>query len=318
MWGRSYALDSMTRIEVVRRAILVDLAPWQKGAGIVLAIALPTLAHYALSSTAALMPYAAYCPFILFAAVFLGWRAALATALAATLVVDLLFLRHALARQVVTVAVFFMATNLALIAVGDTLRRTVRQLDALAQQQDIVVREMYHRVQNALGVVQALIRVSKSGTDAEQFRQDLLGRVHALANANRLLDARRHSAADDQPDTAIDHLVRTATAPFHKDTAFRIRGPRVVISPEAAYHLLLVLHELCTNALKHGALSNGLGHVTIEWTEAATLHWIEADGPPTSPPTRRGLGTGMFARQQHWTIDRDFAPCGLRCRLSPR
>jgi hypothetical protein len=82
---------AMTRIEVVRRAILLDLAPWHSVVGAMLALAVPTILRWWLDGLANAAPYVLYCPFILFAAVFLGWRAALAVAAIATLVVNALF-----------------------------------------------------------------------------------------------------------------------------------------------------------------------------------------------------------------------------------
>jgi two-component sensor histidine kinase len=292
----------MTRIEVVRRAILLDLAPWHSVVGAMLALAVPTMLRWWLDGLADAAPYVLYCPFILFAAVFLGWRAALAVAAIATLVVNALFpgplapggLAMPVAHRTL-LAALFLVVDLALIAVGDTLRRTVRQLEALARQQDIVVREMFHRVQNALGVVQALIRVSRADDDPEQFRQELLGRVQALANANRLLDARRKDSDSTDFGLTVAALVQVAIAPFHNAEAFIVRGPPASLERDAAYHLLLLLHELCTNALKHGALSTDTGQVTIRWNQAGVIDWQETGGPSVRPPDRQGLGSRLFA-----------------------
>ncbi len=310
----------MTRIEAVRRTILLDLAPWQRLSGIAAAIAAPAALRWALGPAGAAVPFAPFFPFVLLAAVFMGWRAALVVAIATTLLVEWVFRGGSpslLDPHRLTLALLIALANLALIAVGDTLRRTVRQLDALAREQDIVTREMYHRVQNALGVVQALVRVSRASDDTERFRQDLLARVQALANANRLLDSPPGNPCGARAGavTEVAHLVRTAIAPFHKDEAFHIEGPPFLIAREPAYHLLLVLHELCTNALKHGALSDPRGRVTIGWSADGVLLWQENGGPPVLPPSRQGLGTRMFARQQHWTLERDFAPSGLTCRI---
>lgn len=323
----------MTRIEAVRRAILLDLSPWQRLAGIALAIALPAALRWLLGPLGSAVPFAPFFPFVLLAAVFMGWRAALAVCIAATVVVEWMFLATSLSLfdpHRLTLALLIVVANLALIAVGDTLRCTVRQLDALAREQDIVAREMYHRVQNALGVVQALIGVSHAGDDPERFRQDLLGRVQALANANRLLDSPPREAGASRARAVVegrqvtdgrmglDQLIHTAIAQFHKDEAFRIEGPRILLERAPAYHLLLVLHELCTNALKHGALSDPRGSVSICWDADGVLLWHESDGPPVVPPRRKGLGSRMFAVQQHWTLDRDFAPGGLSCRIALR
>lgn len=91
----------------------------------------------------------------------------------------------------------------------------------------------------------------------------------------------------------------------HDDGApgrFRIKGPRVALSAQAATALALILHELATNAAKHGALSTGEGRVAITWTltgaagdeERLRLRWQERGGPPVEPPRRQGFGTRLI------------------------
>jgi two-component sensor histidine kinase len=85
---------------------------------------------------------------------------------------------------------------------------------------------------------------------------------------------------------------------------FRISGPGVRLSPQQAVAMALAVHELTTNALKHGALSSPHGSVEIDWNLShdgeggrhLTLTWIERGGPSVSPPTRRGFGSRLLAR----------------------
>jgi two-component sensor histidine kinase len=91
----------------------------------------------------------------------------------------------------------------------------------------------------------------------------------------------------------------------------------------------MAIHELCTNAVKYGALSHEKGRVTIDWTvreEASASHvslvWAEHDGPPVTEPTRRGFGSRMiehaFARTMEPHVRLEFAPTGVICRIDIR
>jgi two-component sensor histidine kinase len=85
--------------------------------------------------------------------------------------------------------------------------------------------------------------------------------------------------------------------PFAETSAGRIvaTGPPIILNPDAVQHLGLALHELATNASKHGALSGTQGEVLIRWQvdeveDKVRIHWLEKGGPPVMPPCRRGFG----------------------------
>jgi two-component sensor histidine kinase len=97
-----------------------------------------------------------------------------------------------------------------------------------------------------------------------------------------------------------------------------------MLQPKPAVTVAMAIHELCTNALKHGALSNRAGRVSFTWAvtegkEAPRLRlvWCETLGPPVSAPKRRGFGLRMITRALAYeldgTADVEFAPEGLRC-----
>jgi two-component sensor histidine kinase len=95
------------------------------------------------------------------------------------------------------------------------------------------------------------------------------------------------------------------------------------LKPASAQAIGLALHELATNAGKYGALSTAKGRVDIDWGtegETLTMNWTERDGPPVSPPQRRGFGTivmeQMTERSIGGAVDLDYAPSGLTWRLS--
>ena len=111
------------------------------------------------------------------------------------------------------------------------------------------------------------------------------------------------------------------------DATFVVDGPEVDLPPRHVLSLGMTLHELATNAAKHGALSVPGGEVRIAWSVIADagkglrllLEWRETGGPPTAPPTRRGFGTRLIAvsveRELNGEIDLDFAEAGLRVAL---
>ena len=103
----------------------------------------------------------------------------------------------------------------------------------------------------------------------------------------------------------------------------RIDGPSILVAPHAAQSLGMALHELSTNAGKHGALSRDAGQVDISWrTEDGTLHmtWHETGGPCVATPRKRGFGTTvidqMASSSLNGKVDLIFAPAGLRWVLS--
>ncbi len=99
-------------------------------------------------------------------------------------------------------------------------------------------------------------------------------------------------------------------------------GPDVEIAPNFAVPLGMVFHELATNAAKYGALTSPEGRVSVSWgliDSKLKLEWREQNGPPVSPPTRRGFGSSLLERavsgQLDGTYQQIFAPEGFVCRL---
>ena len=166
---------------------------------------------------------------------------------------------------------------------------------------ELLVRELNHRVKNTLATVQsiAVVTLRQSGADPKRLSVDLEARLQALARAHDLLTAHAWEATD------LSDVVHAALAPWldSMPTRISIEGQTdVLLSPAQAQAVLLALHELATNAVKHGALSNEDGRVSLRWKTDAErrtrIGWRESDGPPVAEPPRekRGFGTRLLER----------------------
>ncbi|MBO9712672.1 PAS domain S-box protein [Sphingomonas sp.] len=186
----------------------------------------------------------------------------------------------------------------------------------------LLVDELNHRVKNSLAIVQGIAQQTfKAGADPEAARRAFEGRIAALSEAHDLL-TREHWGS-----VSMARIIADAVAPHGGDLGrFRLDGPDLTIAPKTAISLALAIHELATNAVKHGALSQPEGRVTILWARGGSeadpqLHfeWSEAGGPPVTPPKSRGFGTRMIERglaaELNGTVHIEFAPAGLICTL---
>jgi two-component sensor histidine kinase len=160
------------------------------------------------------------------------------------------------------------------------------QAHALAANlQKIVIGELHHRVKNTLAIVSAITSQSiKSASSLAEAGKTIGDRLQALAVAQDLLVRERWTGAGCRT------LIESAVKAFQSKglDQFEIAGENIAISSGPAVSLSMVIHELCTNAVKHGALSKPGGHVAISWTAADArfkLHWKESGGPPVHEPS---------------------------------
>jgi PAS domain S-box-containing protein len=184
---------------------------------------------------------------------------------------------------------------------------------------ELLAREAEHRSKNVLATVLATVRLTDAET-AVELREAIEGRIQALANAHELFAGSRWAGA------RIRSLIERELAPYTRgeDGRARLHGPDLVLRPERAQALAVALHELATNAAKHGALSVPDGQVEVDWSHVVegrrVVRWTESGGPPVAPPTRRGFGTrvmeGMVQGQPEGEIRFDWRPEGLVCEIS--
>ena len=182
-----------------------------------------------------------------------------------------------------------------------------------------LMRELNHRVKNTFSTVQALADQTLVATSTlEEFAATFSGRISALAAIHNAM------AATDWTGIELQELADLALSPFAGTGAIRTDGPRTKVGLDIGRNLGMVLHELATNAVKHGALSSRTGTVVLDWQVRSAggqrvlrVDWVERGGPPVRRPTRRGYGLELIERAMDYecdgTSDLSFAPEGLRC-----
>jgi len=186
------------------------------------------------------------------------------------------------------------------------------------ERQHLLIREVDHRAKNALAVVQALVRLTRADT-VKDFVQAVEGRVSSLARTHTLLASNQWSGVD------LRTLVEGELAPYATTAGhgLRLEGPPVWLEANAAQPMGVAIHELATNAVKHGALSTGTGTIAISWrredAKGLMLIWTETGGEPIQAPPRRGFGATMIDQsicyQLGGAVEMDWRPDGLRCTL---
>jgi PAS domain S-box-containing protein len=181
------------------------------------------------------------------------------------------------------------------------------------ERQVLLAREVDHRARNALAVIQSIIRLTRAKS-VEDYVQAIEGRIKALARAHTLLSDSRWRGAD------LGTLVGEELAPYRVGDKIQCHGPDISLQPATAQGLALALHELATNAAKHGALSSTAGKVSLNWeleSDALTLHWVENGGPPVAEPSSRSFGLKVIAasieQQLGGKAAFDWNQAGLRC-----
>jgi len=185
----------------------------------------------------------------------------------------------------------------------------------------LLVNELNHRVKNTLAIVQSLVVQTLDGTPAtDEARDKIESRLLALSDAHDILTRENWQGAD-----MVD-IVHAAAGlcQQYAGERFDIGGPTVILEPRRAVALAMALHELCTNAIKHGACSAPGGRVGIHWDfdadrSAVRLLWKETGGPAVTPPTQRGFGSTLLQRGLKHDLggdaDLSFEPDGLRCEI---
>jgi PAS domain S-box-containing protein len=184
----------------------------------------------------------------------------------------------------------------------------------------ILAAETHHRFRNLLAMVQAIaVQTLTDDVPMPEARDAFLHRITAIGEALHMLTERGGQSGD------LQHIIRRAMLGMSETTRFTIAGPSLTLGAEQALSISLAVHELATNAVKHGALSSPAGEVSIRWAieprrHSFVLQWVESGGPPVSPPARKGFGSFLFDRIVAVTLGGEIAtaydPSGLCWRLT--
>lgn len=163
----------------------------------------------------------------------------------------------------------------------------------------LLMAELDHRVKNVMAIVQAIARQSLRGVDRDAM-EGFIGRLSALAKSHTLLADERWQGA------SLRRLISEAVSLYRRrdGSRFIFDGPEIRVTAKAAESLMLVFHELVTNAVKYGALSTSGGRISVDWKlqggngdQRLVIVWQEAGGPPIeAPPTRKGFGSSLIER----------------------
>ncbi len=192
-----------------------------------------------------------------------------------------------------------------------------------AEQNDILSRELSHRIKNIFAIISGLVRMSARRMPAvRDFADDLARRIAALGAAHDL--ARPHSDIS-RPligEATLHHVLRDLLSPYAAEQ-WQIAGDDVAIDDRGATPVALIFHELATNAAKYGGLSVPEGRVAIVTRlqgDALRVDWCESGGPTiVGEPQATGFGTRLAAlsieQQLGGTIARDWRSEGLAVRI---
>ncbi len=184
------------------------------------------------------------------------------------------------------------------------------------ERQVLLAREVDHRARNALAVIQSIIRLTRAKS-VDDYVLAIEGRIKAMARAHTLLSDSRWHGAD------LGKLVVEELAPYRAGDKIEIGGPGISLQPATAQGLALALHELATNAAKHGALSSTTGKVVLDWrlqADTLNLHWVESGGPHVASPLASSFGLKVIIasveQQLGGKVIFDWNSKGLQCVLS--
>jgi two-component sensor histidine kinase len=189
------------------------------------------------------------------------------------------------------------------------------------ERRDLLSAELDHRVKNVLARVAAVVRhTRRRGGTTDEFVSALDGRIQSIAAAHALLSQSRWSGV------GLTDLIRHQLAPYTTDANTAISGPDVLLTSAQTQAVAMIIHELATNAAKHGALSNPDGTVSVSWdrtgADSAAILSItrrELGGPPITTPVQSGYSLSLIRdlipHELGGTVDLTFPSDGACCKI---
>jgi two-component sensor histidine kinase len=181
--------------------------------------------------------------------------------------------------------------------------------------------ELKHRVKNTLSIVGGIASQTLHGNATDAGVETFQDRLAALGRAQDIL------TATSQLTISVRDVVENALAP-HRTGGGRISvsGPDVIVGSKQALSLGMAIHELATNAIKYGSLSDDRGRIDISWrsthdrgVSVFQFSWVESDGPPVQRPSEKGFGSELIEGRLAWDfkgrVEVSYEPTGFICRL---
>lgn len=258
--------------------------------------------------------FATYFPALLLTGLIAGTPGAIGAALASTVFAYWAFMSPAyqfgpMTKESAAGLTVWGVSAVLLIVFAHHGRQVLQRLRAREQEHALIAKELEHRGRNTYAVIQTIVQQSLQ--DQPDRAESILGRIRAVKYANDLLfNQPAHSAI-------LDAVLAYEFAPYGFGRCVA-DGPEVALPPDVARRFVLLVHELVTNAAKHGALSAPEGNVEIDWSISdgrALLHWKEAGRPPVlASPVKMGFGTKLVAqclKSLSGSIQTAFEPSGV-------
>ena len=183
----------------------------------------------------------------------------------------------------------------------------------------LVTAELNHRLQNIIGTISGLIAMSaREARDSKEVAEALQGRLKALGRTHNLTFRDRSEAV-----ALVDALeTERSTMPDLADQVVIAVDPALYITAPMAERVMLVVHELATNAVKYGALSVPEGTVRIDAKQNPSgdteIVWQEMGGPTVAEPSRKGFGSKLIrsALSSDGKVEQRFEPQGGKCTIT--
>lgn len=195
----------------------------------------------------------------------------------------------------------------------------------VADQNEILSRELSHRIKNIFAVLNGLIALSaRQFPQIKTFAGELQARVAALGRAHDYVRPHSEESAPHAGPRTLTELLHQLLKPYPAldEGRLTIEGSDLAVDDRGATPVGLVFHELATNSAKYGALSVPKGTVRIVTTlkgQQVEISWTEAGGPQVMEPQRTGFGTRLtdtsVVNQLGGTIQREWLPGGLRVQI---
>ena len=262
------------------------------------------------------IPFAGFFPAIGIAAIVAGAPAGIAVCVLSVVLMwwavkEPHFIFHLLSVQDRSEMGWLLVCGLILVGFGLICRKLIERAYTRQQAMNVLVRELEHRRANTFSVLRAITK--RTLHHNPEAADQLLRRFEAIRRMNDLLTEQPHGAL-------LATIVRNELEGITSEQVI-MHGANVMIPADQARNLILIVHELVTNAVKYGALSTQTGRLQIEWSRTGndlSILWHETGVPSVSQPARKGFGTSLIEHclaSLRGSWEPSFAPDGFRCSL---